>query len=392
MAQTTTLANITNLINDRRRDTTDDLVDFNTTGHRAINQTLELMQQLHDWEFTIKRSAINFHKGITWYDLPSSFKAIKDLRRQKNPKDREFDYVSDNSFDNETIATHRMALDTRYNSEDALPVEFLRLETDGDTSQINTATSITADGTWEVGGHTTTISLDAYEYFDLGASLKFNMAGTTGTITNDDMSTKDLNRMATRSKIYLDVFFPTVTNFRSLQLKVGSSDSAYYYATVTTDYLGFTPVANTWNRFEFDPWDTTTGTPDDGAIKYCQLTVAFKGTTTNSNFRFENIFVSEDTPLWLYYYSNDMVYDVGNTETTLVFPDPLATTDYPLWTGKYNYVNESFVDAVLEQVFWITGEQEDQSIARQRQVEIFNNLKNKIPSKRKNPEVKFTLG
>jgi len=391
MAQVTTLADLKSLINDRRRDITDDVVDMDTTGLRAINQTLELMQQLHDWEFTIKRSTINFHEGITWYSLPSDFKTIKDVRRQKPSLFQEWTYVDGDAFDNQTMTSHRMSIDTRFDSENKVPTEFLRLEADGNQAQINTATSVTADGTWTPSGASSTIGIDSFEFFDLPASLKFDMAGTTGTLTNDDMQAKDLRRFETRAKEYFHVFFPTVTNFRSLELRLGTDASNYYSATVTTDYLGFTPVVG-WNTFEFDVWDTKTGSPDMSQTDYIVINLAFKASTTDANFRFQNIWTSEDIPLDLFYYSTDMVYDVDNAETTLRFQSMSQTTDYPLWTGKWNYVNESFIDGVLEQIFWITGETDDQSVARQKQVEIFNQLKGRIPSKTRKEEIRILTG
>lgn len=387
----TTLATLNALINDRRRDTSDDVISMSTIGYRAINNVLELMQQLHDWEFTIKQETITYHKGIDWYAAPSDFKAPIDLRNQRTPRDREFTLLHPNDFDNQTLTTYKWAIDTKYNSSDAGATQYLRIKGAGDNAQIHTCTSYNGNGTWAVSGSATTLSTDSYEYYDLNASIKFTMAGTTGTITVDDMNGVDLARFKDRSKQYLNVYLPTVTNFRSVQLKIGSDSSNYYTDTETTDLLSYTPVIG-WNTFEFDVWDTTTGTPDDNNLDYISFIVAYRGSTSNAGFRFENLFIADDYPLYLYYYSTDMVYDVGNAETTLTFPDATATTDYPLWSGKWGYVTESFVNAVLEEIFWITGETEDREKARQRQIEILTNLQKRLPKKTRATQFKISLG
>ena len=45
----TTLSDLNNLINDRRRDSGSNSIDMTTTGFRAIKSTIDLMQQVHDW-------------------------------------------------------------------------------------------------------------------------------------------------------------------------------------------------------------------------------------------------------------------------------------------------------------------------------------------------------
>jgi len=380
----TFLNDIINLIDDKRRDTSTNSIS-DATKLRAIQSILRKMQQFHDWEFTIEKQAITFHKGITSYNLNSDFKTAQDLRRHKPTFTREFDMINASDFDNQTLTSYRFAIDTTGRTRT------IRIQTDGDNTPINTATTITGEGTWAVSGHATTIAVDSFESFDLAASLNFDFAGTTGEITNTGMTAKVLNRFKDRSSVYYNVYLPVITNFRSIQMKVGSSASAYFTATATTDYLGNTPAIG-WNIFKFDIWDTSVGSPDEGAIDYIQLVYAYNSSTTDTDFRFENIYVSTDVPLDLYYYSLDTTYDVGNAETTLWFGDISATTDYPLWTDKWDFVTDYFVDAVLAEIFWITGEETDRQIAEVRQREIFAELKRRLPSRRRQPEMAFTTG
>ena len=380
-----TLNDINNRINDRRRDTGDNTLDITTVGFRAIQSTIDLMQQTHDWEWTIQKSGLTFHKGITWIDAPTDLKVPMDLRKQKAPnRTKEYAMVSANSFDSETLKTDRFAITTRGT------MQYVRVQTEGGTTQINAATSVDADGTWVGTIGITDVATDSYEFFDLQGSVSFTYDGTSGVLTNSDMSNKDLTAFKDRAKVYMNMFLPSVTNFTSIVMVVGSDASNYYTDTATTDYLGKAPVTG-WNKFEFDIWDSVTGTPDDDAINYIKLTLNYSSTPNDENFRIENIFASEDVPLDFYYYSLNTVYDVSGTADTQNFNDSSATGDFPLWSGTYDFVTESFVDAVLEQIFWITGETTDYTIAQTRRLEIFNNLKQRVPSRRRHPEAQMSV-
>lgn len=374
----TLLSDINNLINDRRRDDGSNSIDMTTKGFRAITSTIDLMKQIHDWTFTIQKTPIVFHKGITWYAIPSDFKSMNDLRIAKplsNPK--EFDFVSSNNFDSTILKPRRFAVAVQNRTQ------YLRIENDGDSLTINTLTSVDANGTWTAAGDASNATTDSYESFDLNASVNFDFDGTVGTLTNNDMSEVDLRRMLDRSKQYLNFYLPTVTNLTSLALRVGSGASAYYSDTATTNYLGEALVVG-WNKVEFDPWDTITGSPDDENINYVQITITYGGSTTDTDFRVENLFVSEDTDLDLIYYSTNMVFDTSASADVANFNDATATTDYPLWSGdQWDFVTESFVDATLEIIFWMTGETDDRKVAEERRLQILSDLKRRIPSKKR---------
>ena len=382
----TTLADINNLINDRRRDSGSNSIDMTTTGFRAITSTILEMQQIHDWIFTLTKETVVFHKGITWYATEDDFKSVNDLRVAKpTSNSTEFDFVSSNNFDSTILKPLRFAVAVQDREQ------YLRIEANGDKQDVQALTSVDANGTWTPAGDASNATTDSYEYFDLNASVNFDFSGTVGTLTNDDMTAVDLSRMVDRSKQYLNVYLPTVTDLTSVAAKIGSGASAYYSDTATTNYLGGALVVG-WNKLEFDVCDTVTGTPDAENINYIQLTFTYSETTTDTDFRVENLFCSEDIDLDLIYYSTDMVYDVSATANVANFNDAAATTDYPLWSGdQWDFVTESFVDAVLETIFWMTGESEDREIAGQRRAQILQDLKRRIPSKKRRQRTNITV-
>jgi len=382
---TTTLSDINDLINDRRRDTGSNSINMLTTGFRAIQQTIDLFQQQHDWEFTIKKDTITFHKGITWYADPTDFKSAIDMRYQKAPdRSKEFDMVSPSNFDSDTLKTRRFAVATNESSQ------YIRVDLPGNTQQVETATQYNGNGTWVGASGITNVATDSYEYYDLTASTNFDFDGTAGTLTNSTMSAIDLEAYKDRAKVYINVYLPSVTSFTSVQMKLGSSDSVYYTDTETTDYLGDS-VSVGWNKLEFDVWDTEVGTVDDENIDYIQLIFNYSASPNDTDFRIENIFASEDIPLDLIYYSLYMIYDTSASAWCQNFNDSGETTDYPLWSGRWNFVTNSFIDACLEQIFWMTGETDDYTVALTRQVKIIDNLKRRLPARKRYPELMIEL-
>lgn len=382
---TTTLADINNLINDHRRDTGSNSINMLTTGFRAIQQTIDLFQQEHDWEFTIKKDTIVFHKGITWYSDPTDFKSAIDLRYQR-PVDSgyEFDMVSPSNFDSDTLKKRRFTVATQDSSQ------YIRIDLPGTTQQIEAATEYDGNGTWVGASGITNVATDSYEYYDLSASVKFDFDGTAGTLTNSTIGTVDLSSYKDRAKVYINVYLPSITDFTSIQMKLGSSDSAYYTDTETTNYLGEDLVVG-WNKLEFDVWDTEVGSVDDENIDYIQLIFNYSVSPNDTDFRIENIFTSEDISLDLIYYSLYMIYDTSTSAWCQNFNDSAQTTDYPLWSGRWNFVTNSFVDACLEQIFWITGEIDDYSIVYARQIKILDNLKRRLPGRKRYSETMLEL-
>lgn len=383
----TALSDINTLINDRRRDSGSTTVDMTAEGFRAINSTLDMWQIVHDWPWTVEKQVITYHAGIDTYDLNDDHKEPIDMRYQKAPgRYREFSRVTQNNFDSDTLKTNRFS-----------PImvtqgKRIRIKcTQGDRIALHTATAYDADGTWTAGGDASNVTTDSYEWFDLTASINFDYDGTSGTLTVDGMSAKDIRKYVSRGKVYMNIYLPTVTNFTSVAIKVGSSDSAYYSDTQTTDYLGDS-VATGWNKFGFGIFDSAaTGTPDDQNIDYIQLTFTYGSSTTDTDFRIENIFLSEDVPLVYEYYSTYMVQDAGDSTKRDNFDNSASTTDTFLWSGEWDFVKEAFVDSALETIFWLTGEYEDRNVALQKITSIVEPLKRRFPSRRRFPETQMEL-
>ena len=382
-----TLSTINNLINDKRRDTGSGSIDMTAEGFRAINSTLNIWQQMHDWEFTLETSNFNYNEGITYYSVPTDFKSVYDLRFYKGPKITEFDLVASGDFDKDTLKTNRMAIQT------LAQTQLLRVKTTGLKSTINSATAYNNPGTWAGASGIGTVATDSYEYFELGSSVSFAMTSVSaGTLTNSTFTAVDLSRFVNRSNVYFNVYLGSVSNFTSITLKWGTDASNYYTYTSTTDYLGSSFAANTWTKVK-SPWSsaTTVGTPTNTSIAYLQVTFNYSVAVTASSNRIENFFVSENTPISLEYYSTNMVINAAGTTKSPIFQSSGATTDKPLWTGSWDYVSEAFAQSVMEIIFWITGEYTDEKLAIEKIAPIVDNLKRRLPTRKRNPEMSFTF-
>jgi hypothetical protein len=382
----TTLSTITTLINDRRRDSGSLSVDMTQEGFRAINGTLQIWNQGHDWPWQLQETLFNYNNGINRYNVLTSgidFKAIVNVRPYK-PQDikDELYYVGQNAFDGDSIHTKRFAVETKGQKN------YLRCQYRGYDANINTITDPSTNGTWVASGAVSNLAADTYDTFEQNSSISFSYSGTSGAFTNSTMTAQDLSRYVARSQIYLNLNLQSVTNFTSVTIQVGSDASDYITATATTDYVG-NPLVVGWNRLAF-PWTGTTtvvGNPVYTAINYVQVTLAYGSTSTTVMNNIENLWVSENIPMILDYYSNNMVLDAADSNQWQIFQNSANTTDTALWSGQWDFVNEPFITSAMEIVAYLTDQRTDEQDATAKALSYIEPLKELLPSKRRYSQV-----
>jgi len=380
----TDLAYINSLVNDRRRDTGTGSVNMSTVGFRAINSTLQIWNEVHDWPWTIKTVNFNYNPGVYQYTVASDFKYPITLQKYTPVLGKKGSYslVSPFKFPS-SLYPQKFAV------SNVAAVQYLMVKsTEGNTTALEPATSYNGNGTWVGATAISNVATNDYEGYSWPSSISFDYSGTSGTLTNSTLTALDLTMYQNRSNLYYDVYFPTVTSITSASLKWGTDASNYYTVTSTTDYLGNAFIIG-WNRIKF-AWSspTTVGTPTITSIGYLQMTVAFSVNPSATGFYFQNVFISENIPLTLTYYSTNMVTTLAGVQAQL-FASAAATTDTPLWTGRWDVATEPFINSVLEIIFNITGETTDMQIARQKILDIVTPLKQRYPSQRKYPTMHF---
>ena len=182
--------------------------------------------------------------------------------------------------------------------------KFLRLSKASKTGLLLSGfDSITGDGTWAVGSDAEELTADTLNKIAGNSSLRFDLdgSGTAGYLENSTMDDVDLSDHEDVSAIFLWVYIPDTDVMTSVDLRWGSSSTAYWNRTVTTAHT--VVFQDGWNLLRFD-WDgsTETGSPDSSEVDYMRVTINYDGTATN-NFRVDSCMSKLGEIYELLYYS-----------------------------------------------------------------------------------------
>ncbi len=156
---------------------------------------------------------------------------------------------------------------------------------------IHNCDSVAGNGTWAGTDDAVTVSLESATMKRGAGAIKFNVTvATSGNndaiMTNSGMTTVNI----TSYKGYLGFWFYTPTggktDLTNLVVKVGSSGSNYYSWTVAT--TGLTEADWVFVPLLFSS-ASITGTPNDAAVGYIQLTLNYgAGYTNKTGFIFDD--------------------------------------------------------------------------------------------------------
>lgn len=138
---------------------------------------------------------------------------------------------------------------------------------------INQIESLTSNGTWTAGGTASNLAVNNTNFVQGAGSLQVNVTSGAAYIENSTIAAVDLSTIALQTSFFCWVYIPTGSDLTSVNLRIGSSASNYYTATVTTNQQG-NAFANGWNLCQF-VWSsmTTTGTPDSSSLTYARITM-----------------------------------------------------------------------------------------------------------------------
>lgn len=198
---------------------------------------------------------------------------------------------------------------------------------------IHAANDITANGTWAVGDDATNLTKDTLNFISGGASLNFDLDGstTTGYIENSTMTQVDLSDEDEIGTIFMWVYLPNASAVTNVILRWGNDSSNYWSRTVTAPHFG--SFQNGWNLCSF-AWNgaTETGTVAPATIDYLRVTITYDG-TADTDFRVDNIVVSNGEIWEIVYYSKHLFQDTSGT----YLEAPTSDTDtINLDTDSYN--------------------------------------------------------
>lgn len=288
------------------------------------------------------------------YALPVDLKGNKiiDIRPQANRQyyDRwgqvygqDFDLLKQNTLSsNFTIQFNTAAKTIRINAPQ-LPAPIV----------VNGADSVTGNGTWATGGDASNITTDNVNYAAGNGSIAFDLAaaGSAGYVENSTMTAVNLSDLVNQGCFFFWVYLPTASDFSSVNIRWGSSSTAYYTRTLTSTQSG-TAFANGWNLMAAN-WagSTVVGSPDASAIDYLRITLNYNGTAQTAA-RVDGVVCTLGQILECVYYSKYLFRDA----TTGAFQETV-TSDTNLINLDTDTFNLYVIQCMLQANQQLLGQQ-----------------------------------
>lgn len=254
--------------------------------------------------------------------------------------------------------------------------------------------SLTSNGTWALdatAGDGNNLTLDEVEFRQGNASFNFDVtvaqtANNRATLSVSDFNELDLSDYIDLGSWVFDAYLPDVTYHTGFTFYWGSSSSAYWSGSVTTDINGSAWV-NGWNTVKVD-WSaaTKTSTPDETAIDYLRVDYNYSASQVNdTDFRFDNLRLVRPEPL-TFYYTSSSVGVTSSSDSTKVYQFA-ATTNVPYFSGQYDNLRYAVAHKMASLAFYKIGLRDDAQAEEAAAYVALKRSQKLFPSSR-TPEVK----
>jgi len=271
---------------------------------------------------------------------------IIDIRRQTNRR------ISDNftAQRNERFDLYKESSDNQFTIEFDKSFKKLRVAkrlTVGKT--LHQMDTLTGNGTWATTADASNLRTDALTKVQGAASLRYDFTGasTSGFIENSTMTAIDASAEEDIGALFLRRFFPDASAVTSINLRWGSSVSAFWDRTVTVAH-DTTAFVNGFNRLRFD-WNgaTQTGSPNAAALNYARITTVYDG-VADTDHRDDDLTISLGALFEIVYYSKFLFRDT----TTNVFQEKVTadTNIVNLDTESYNLLLYEIMVLIAQQL------------------------------------------
>ena len=299
----------------------------------AINNAIQDLYAEYDIE-SGKRDVVLYvvadGQPIDLSSYAADFKRPSDLRYlSPDQHTEEFAYIHDDLF---AVHIGRDAKINEYTTNYNNGKLYLKVSTEnGNKSvKIHDMGDLTSNGTWAsdtTSSDATATELNGVVTLNQGNNIEWNADVSQSVnnytlIENSTMEAKDLSDYESLGRFRHWVYIPEATDFTSVELRWGSSSSAYWSRAVTTQGDG-TAFVDGWNFIEVD-WNgaTETGTVDEENIDYLALKMNYAaGYTDQNNFRAESITCYLPEPMKFSYYTY-----YGSQDSTGSFQEDMTET------------------------------------------------------------------
>lgn len=325
-------------------DTSNDRVSAAERLQFITEGTAWLQEELGN-DHMVKTYSLSYYDNVHYYKITSSVASLlegADLRRGEADQGYSFAHKSSRELAEEI---------GQQNTESSWAIErrdsnwYLAVNHQSKYSPTTIASfdSLTIDGgTWTAdttNSDALNVTADSNEFKQGSGSINFDTdvsqsGNNRATIYTDDLDSKDLSDFVDLGAFVFWLYVPDVTYFTGVTLYWGSSDSAYWSASVTTDASGGA-WANGWNRVAV-LWSaaTMTSTPDSEAIDYIRFDINYSASQTDdTDFRLDDLTIVRPETLTFFYTSWYVGTDTTGATSRLAFT---ATTDIPFFSGLYD--------------------------------------------------------
>lgn len=277
------------------------------TARTYLNRAARLVVSENDLRSTIRNSVLStdLFDDIYYYGAPSDLKgeALIDVQPQVNRASNfRLTLVDPAEFDlKKRIRNNIIAI-----ARDEIVNSLLFSGDVNDTTLVAaTFDSTTADGgTWAAFGDATNVTSEADNYVVGSGAVEFDLVGSGTTAGIDGTITSiDITDYVNAGHVFVWVYINDTTNLTNWIIRIGSSSSAYFTQTVTTDQVSAS-FRNGWNLLRFDFASMTeTGTVARTAVDYLAIYMTKTAGKSDDGYRIDHAVLHSGEIHNLLYYS-----------------------------------------------------------------------------------------
>lgn len=274
----------------------------------------------------------------------------------------------------------------RYATRNINGVQYLMLNnTTTSPTIINTCDSLTANGTVGLFGLATNLLSDSLQKVAGIASISFQAnIGASNGIQITGMTAINASSL---NDFLAYVYLPTLTNVTGVRLSYGQSASAYYTASIATDFFG-NALSLGWNLIKIPKtsFGVGAGSPNWTSVTFLRAEILGTFATAVDGFRFDAFSVQSGSLYEIDYYSNYQFQSMAGTR----LDKPTADTDYIIVTDDELSLFLGFFLEIMSVDLKQSGAVIDvQEYGGARLIEKTAEFKIKFPSQRQLPTTNY---